>query len=325
MKRIAALLLIAQAAWAGPAFVDFDLGLVFPAELGGLAYDRTEKYSNEDFGYSVFYRRGETFEASATIYTLGRTAIPDGHAGDGINLVVQSVEGLLKRDQEQGAKSALRKRGTAVSPAKGRIQFASTVFQYEEPRLVDGVSNAVQRIHAVYVTGQRSRFIKLDFAFDLVENAAAGGMSQKMVEELIGMLSKTPDEEALLMAACDALILDPCGHGGRTAAQRVLAKTQTMDNLNVYPFLFAWPDGYSKPKTADLLVAAYFAGMLQVVVPQKLDVGGEYEGFLALLKAYEAMRAKDEIEALPQLDEWLKVGDKKALLEQLRAEAYGAK
>ena len=60
--------------------------------------------------------------------------------------------------------------------------------------------------------------------------------------------------------------------GGLTAAQHLLAKTKTMGNLNVYTHLFVWPTGYySKPKNADLLIAGYFAGMLQVVVPKKLE------------------------------------------------------
>lgn len=306
-----------QTAMAGSAFVDFDLGLVFPQELGGMVYDHSEKYSNESFGYSLVYKKGNSFEAAVAVYNLGRTAIPDGHEGDGIDLVFQSVENDLKRKQEGGAISSLRKRGTAAVPKKGDVRFANLVFQYQQPRVVEGVSNRVQRIQSTYVTGTHANFLRIDFTFDVAESAAARTMSQHLLLKLIETIQATPGEEAQLMAACDALLVDPAGYGGRSAAQRVVAKAQTMGDLNVYTHLFVWPDGYRKPKTADLLIAAYFAGMLQVVVPQKLDAGGEYEAFAAMLKAYEAMRSRDQIEAIAEFDEWVANPDKKALFEKL--------
>ena len=95
---------------------------------------------------------------------------------------------------------------------------------------------------------------------------------------------------------------------------------QTQGNLEVYDLLFAWPGGYRKPKNADLLMAAYFAGMLKVVVPENLESGGAEEAFHAMLSAYETMRAQDQIKSISKFDEWLKVEDlaaryKKALVD----------
>ena len=317
MKIMAVLftLLGAVSSFGDAAFIDFDLKLVFPQELGGLAFEHVEKYNNEAFGYTVFYESDDGLKAEATVYDLGQGTIPDGHEGKAVNLVFESVESLLEKRIEGEAIANVRKRGSTVVPKKGDIRFANTVFQYSEPP-----DDPTKRIQSVYVTGTHGNLLKLDFRFDMVEGKRATAVSQKMLLQLINMVQAEPAEQELLMAACDALIHDPAGYGGRTAAQRVLAKTQTLGGLNVHTRFFSWPDGYRKPKTADLLVAAYFAGMLKVVVPQQLEEGGEYEAFVALLQAYEAMRAKDQIEALPELDEWAKNPDKKALFEKFLEE-----
>ncbi|VGO20262.1 hypothetical protein [Pontiella sulfatireligans] len=318
MKTIAMLcgLMALTSALADSAFVDFSTKMVFPQKLGGLPFDRVEKYDNEAFGYSVFYAQG-TFQAELTVCTLGKTDIPDGPEGDAVTLAFQSAESLLKKSQANGNISKLRKRGGSVIPNRGDIRFANTIFQYDQPRITAGVSNSVPRILSVYLTGSKSNLIKLDLQFDMQESKRASDLSKEMLKQLIGILSAQPDDDALLMAACDALLLDPASYAGRTAAQYVLAKAQTMDDLNIYTHLFVWPDGYQKPKTADLLVAAYFAGMLQVVVPQKLESGGEFEAFVAMLNSYGVMRAKDEITSIPEFDEWAKASDKNALYEQL--------
>jgi hypothetical protein len=301
--------------------VDFDLGLVFPDKLGGLSFDRVEKYNNADLGYSVFYKKSDTFGMDLSVYNLGSASIPDGIQQEQVDRIVRNAETRLKWRQKSGEISNLQKRGTTVVPKKGEIKFSNTVFQYKEFRLLEGTTHTVQKIHSVYVTGARGNFIKMEFAFDLIENKVARSVSKRMVQQVIEILKTRLDEEGLLMAACDAAVHDPAGHGGRTAAQHLMAKAKTMENLNIYPHLFVWPtDYYSKPKNADLLVAAYFAGMIKVVVPQNLDEGGEREGFASMLAAYQALRAKEQIKSIPQFDEWSKVPDKNALFERLLIE-----
>jgi hypothetical protein len=314
MKRIGMLIVwgIALAAGAGPAFIDYELNWIFPQNLGGLPYEAAEKYNNPALGYSVFYKQGTSFDAVVSVYNLGRTAIPDGCKGEGVDLVLQSVESALEMRQEKSGIAGLKKRGSTVVPRQGDIQFASTVFQYAE-----GQTNTVQKIKSAYVTGFRGNFVKLEFTFDLLEGSKARTMADEMVDQLIEVFKGQPDEQALLLASCAAVLHDPAGHGGRTAAQRVMAKAQTMGNLNVYTHLFVWPDGYGKPKNADLLIVAYFAGMLPVVVPQQLEEGGAVEAFAAMLGAYQIMRAKEQIDPIPEFDEWAKHPDKKALFNQL--------
>lgn len=302
--------------FADTAFIDFDLGLVFPQKLGGMMCDRVEKYDNGALGYTVFYGQGD-FSAEISVYNLGREAIADGHARDNVSVVFQSVEGLQKRDQEQGEISNVRKRGSVVVPQKGDIQFANTVYQYLVPRVADGLTNSIPRIQSVYVTGALNNFFKVQFHFDVDKNKQARAMADGMVGKLVSMMKAKPSAEELLLAACDATLYNPADYGGRTAAQYVFSKAQAMGNLNVYTHLFVWPDGYRKPKTADLLIAAYFAGMLKVVVPQQLEAGGEHEAFAAMLQAYSAMRERDDIESIPQLDEWVEAPDKRVLFDEL--------
>jgi hypothetical protein len=317
MKRIGCLWLLVTAGRvfsdpADSAFVDYDLDWIFPQTLGGLKYAAVEKYDNTDLGYSVFYSLDESFDAVVSVYNMGRPAIPDGCRGEGIDLVFDSVQGLLERDQKQGKVSGLKKRGTAVVPKEGELRFLSAVFHY-----LEGPPSGVQKIEATYVTGLRNNFLKLQFTFDLLEGKKAQPMADQMIEQLITMVQAPADEQNILLASCAAVLCDPAGYGGRTAAQRVLAKAQGMENLNVYTHLFVWPEGYQKPKTADLLIAAYFAGMLPVVVPQQLEEGGEVEAFTAMLKAYQVLRSKEQIVALPEFEKWMQSPDKQALFDQL--------
>jgi hypothetical protein len=297
---------------ADPAFVEFEHGWVFPQTLGGMPYESCEIYANTDLGYSIFYRDGDAFNAELSICTLGQTSIPDGCGHSGINLVLESVESALELQLRQQQILRFKKRGTTVVPKQGDIQFKSGVFQF-----IGAETTAAQKIRAVYATGQGGRFVKLQFTFNLLKNKEARSRADQMIAQLIDAVQTRDDEQELLLASCSAFLHDPGGYGGRIAAQHFMAKVQDMGNLNVLTELFVWPDGYRKPKNADLLIAAYFAGMLQVVVPQQLDEGGEYEAFIAMLEAYRIMRSKEQLPALPEFDEWLVTPDKKALLQKL--------
>lgn len=306
-----------QGVEAEPGFVDFDLGLIYPKTLGGMDCERVEKYNNEELGYTVFYGASGNFSAEVSVYTLGRETIAAGHKGKDIALVFQSVESFQNKQQKGGVISGLKKRGSTDVPPKGNVQLANTVYQYSEPRVIDGLTNAIPRINSVYVAVAHNHFFKVEFRFDVVGGKEARGMSEQLVEQLIETMKANHSADELLLAACDALINNPSDYAGRTAGRKVWERAQTMGSLNVYTHLFVWPDGYGKPKNADLLTAAYFAGMLKVVVPQNLAEGGECEAFEAMLQAYANMRARNDIESIPKLDEWVKVADKKALFEEL--------
>ena len=308
------------AASADSAFIDFEKGLVFPQELGGMACEKSEKYNNESLGYSLFYERDGTFSAEVSIFNLGRSSVGTGSATDGINVVLASIDSWLEREAENGAVSSVRKRGSLTTPKKGDLKFLNIVYQFFEPRVVDGLTNNVPRIASFYVTGAKDNFIKVDFRFDLVESDQARAMSEQLVRQMIGLLKANPSEEDLLMAACDAAIYNPSDHGGRTAAQHVFSKAQSMDELIVYEAFFVWPQNYSKPKNSDLLLAAYFAGAIKAVISKNAESDGGYEAFESMLKAYEAMREREDLESIPRLDEWIKAADKTALYKRLMVE-----
>ena len=321
MKTVVTLfiLLCAASSFAGAAFVDSDLNLIFPQKLAGLEYDQSVKYEAESFGYSIFYKRDESLKASVTVCNLGFSSIINGYKGKEINLMFEKVDAEHRIRIKDEEITGLKKRGSTVMPREGNPRFSNRAYQYFES--CPSEADPVKRGQSVYITAVHNNLIKLDFVFDITEGKQARAVSEQMLAQLIGMLKARPGEEELLLAACDALLLDPSGYGGRTAAQQVLAKAQTMGDLVIYDKFFAWPSSYyRKPPNADLLIAAYFAGMLQVVVPQGLDAGGEPEGFAAMLKAYEVMRAKEEIKPIEKLDEWVPSFDKQALFDQLLIE-----
>ena len=319
MKRVVFLgwLLVSGVAFAGAdgsAFIDFERGWVFPKELGGLKYRVVEKYEEASLGYSVFYREKRTsFLAEVIVCDLGLGSIPDGWVGEAVATVLKDVETELEWQRKNGKIKNLKKRGSAVVPKEGAVRFSSSVFQYVEK---GGAMAPVFR--ATYVTAIQNHFVKLKFTFSQADAGAAKAMAGKMVAQLAEMLANPPDAQELLLASCSVFLDDPAGYGGRLAARYLMAKAQAMDDLNVYTHLFAWPTGYwSKPKNADLLIVAYFAGMLQVVVPQQLDCGGEFEAFSAMLDTYELLRTKEQIDDIPKIGEWAKHSDRRALYDEL--------
>ena len=313
-------LLTVQVTVADTAHVVYEHGIIFPQVLGGMNCGEFVKYKNEELGYSLLYSNG-TFNCEVSMLTLGRSEIPDGHKGDGVALIFETVEQDLKRMAERGEISNLKKRGGSVVPGKSPLQFANAVFQYSEDREVEGAAATVRRISSVYVTGRYSTLVKVQFNFDADKGKQAHLIADKLIKQLVTALMAKPSEEELLLAACDVAINHPAGYPGQLAAQHVYAKIQTMEDLNFYDALFVWPQqGYRKPKNADFLVTAYFAGMLKTVLPQELETGGEVEAFEAMLTAYEQMRALDRIVPIAQLDEWVKAPDKKALYKKLLVE-----
>lgn len=308
-----------QSAMGEAAFVDIELKRVYPRPLAGLAFDVAEKY-NEAFGYSLFYSRGADFKLELSVYDLERGAIETGHDVDGIALVLDYLESELNKQLQNEAITDLRKRGVSVVPAKGETQFSNVIFQYSTEQEIDGQLKPVSRVRSIYVTGAHNNFFVAKLDWNAAEGKTAKGVVEKLVEQLAEIIDNTPDDKEMLLAACEAAIRDPASYAGQVSAQYVVQVAQAQGNLQVYEGLFAWPDGYRKPKNADLLVAAYFAGMLQVVVPEDLGSGGGAEAFDAMLRAYETMRANNQIQSITQLDEWLKVSDtaeryKKALID----------
>ncbi len=299
---------------ASPVLVDEGLRWVFPSELGGMAYERMEKYTSDALGYSIFYGR-DSFKAVLSVLTLGREQVLDGPGGEGIDALVQRFREELGEREENGQISKLQKRGSAVVPMQGTVRFAMTLFQYYE-----GAPRPLPRCAALYATGCRNRFIQLEFRYDLKDSETARLLSDQMVVQLIDLMGGESSDLALLLAQCDAAVNDPSSYGGRLAARQVLAKTRTLGELNVYTDLFPWEEGYAKPRNVDLLMAAYFAGMLKVVVPAGLPSGGEYEAFDAMLTAYRNMRDRNDIQPIAKLEEWSAAPDRQALYQQLLVE-----
>jgi len=316
MKRMGGLLALGFALTAGadPGFIDFERNWIFPGKLGGMKYDTVEKYEDTSLGYSVFYRERRTsFQAEISVCTLGYDPIPDGYEGEAIDAVLKGVGSELEWRQKNKKINRLKKRGTSVVPKDGDLRFASVVYEYAESG-----RTAKPMIFSTYVTGIQNRFIQIRFTFSPEEGAAAKAIEEEMLSQIAKMVSTPPAEKELLLASCSIFLDDPSSYGGRLAARHLTAKAQAMDNLNVYTHLFAWPTGYySKPKNSELLIVGYFAGMLQVVVSQNLEEGGEYEAFLAMLKTYETLRKKEQIKSIEKFDEWLAAPDKKALYEKL--------
>lgn len=312
-------LLTAPFAMADAGYVDFDLGLIFPQTLGQMPLEKVEKYNTEELGYSLLYSNG-LFSCTVSVYDLGLEDIPDGPSSDGVQRIFQSLETKLEKLEDEEAIADFQKRGATTVPKKSPLKFENTVFQYSEPRAVRGTVKSIPVYESVYVTGKKNKFIEARFKFDSAGNSEAREMADELVKQLVLALIAEHSADDLMLAACDALIYNPGDYAGKAAAQQVIQETQNHGRLNIYDAFFVWPQDYSKPENADLLTAAYFAGMLKVVLPRKLESGGEVEAFIAMMQAYDNMRARDQIKLIPQLDEWSKEADKKGLYQNLLVE-----
>lgn len=193
------------------------------------------------------------------------------------------------------------------------LRFATVVSSYKDLELAD-----TEKLQATYVTAIEDQLIKLQLTFNRSERMKAQEAANKMMAQLTEIVRTQPAGNEILMASCSVFLNDPASYAGVTSANYLMDKASAMGNLNVYSHLFVWPTSYwSKPKNANLLIAAYFAGMLQVVVPQQLDEGGEFEAFVALLETYDKLRAKEQIDEITEIAEWAKHADKRALFDEL--------
>jgi hypothetical protein len=315
MKKISIILLLTFSALSSvlsstPSMIDFERQWRFPRELSGFKFLGAEKYKNEDQGYSLYYgtaEEGPVLEVS--VLNQGFETIPDGCKSSEIKTFLQNAESELKWKVDQKQLKNLSRLKDIVAPPKNKISFRCARFEYTE---ADTPSESLHKV--VGVTGNQNQFVAFRY---LTTNEVLTAITQTS-SALSQMLAEQPEKDQILLDACALFLESPSSFPGLLSAQYLMGQAQNMDNLNVYPQFFVWPKSYyAKPRNADLLVAAYFAGVLQVVVPAHLDEGGEFEGFIAMLNTYEKLRKVDQIQSIEELDKWLKTSDKKALFQEV--------
>jgi len=295
---------------ATPSMIDFEHQWCFPHELSGFKFLGAEKYKDVDQGYTLYYgtaEEGSVLEVS--VLNQGLDAIPDGCKSTEIETFLKSEEKKLKWKADQKQLTHFSRLKDVVAPPKKPIAFRCACFEYTE------AETPTEFMHKVVgATGNQNHFV----VFRYITTNEVLTTTTEISSALGEMLSEHPDKDQVLLDACSIFLESPSSFPGIISAQYLMGQAQNMDNLNVYPQFFVWPKSYyEKPRNADLLIAAYFAGVLQVVIPAHLDEGGEYEGFIAMLNTYEKLRQTDQIKSIEELDKWLKTSDKKALFEEV--------
>jgi len=322
MKKLSMLLLLGflgstSVSIATPGMIDFERQWIFPRELSGFKFLGAEKYQDTDRGYSLYYgtaKEGAVLEIA--VFNQGLGAIPDGHESSEIKTLLKVEEDELKWKRDQKQLKKLFRSKDIISPKKNPVAFRCARFEYRKKEQPDELIHKV-----VGATGNKNQFVVFRYLFNESEKTNATIVIDQVPATLSEMLSEKPDQDRILLDACSLFLESPSSFPGLLSAQYLMAQAQNMDNLNVYPQFFVWPKSYyAKPRNADLLIAAYFAGVLQVVVPAHLEEGGEFEGFVAMLNTYEKLRQTDQIKSIKKLDEWLKTSDKKTLFEKVIAQ-----
>ena len=308
----------AWGARGGAAFVDPEAKWIFPNRIDAFSFVGAEKYREAISGYSLFYSNAVPASLEISVCTLDVAEIPDGWEGKAIDRAFQIEEATLALQERRNAIFSLKKPNASILPPKASVRFAVKRYAYSEFREGDG-DKPTPVIRLLCVTGRSGRFVRLVFSYAEKDEANLRAVLKATIARMAEIVSGPADDDSLVLAACEVQLRDPMSSGGKMAARIVLERAEKeSDRLGFYPDLFAWPkDRWRKPDNADLLVIAYTAGVLKTILPEGKSEGGEFEGFLAMLDAYGIMRAKDQIQAIPKLDEWRKAPDKKALFEKL--------
>ena len=318
MKKIGLLLFItflgmAVTTNATPSMVDFERQWIFPKELAGFKFLGAEKYQDADRGYNLYFgseEKGAVLELS--VFDQGLKSIPEGCKSNEIKTLLKTSEDELIWKKNQKKLKCVKRQKDFIFP-RTAPSFCCAHFEYAM------INQPTQTVHKVVgATGSKNQFMVFRYVFDETGKDDLRVKIPQISTTLSKILSEKPDEDNLLLSACGIFLESPSSFPGIFSAQYLMGHAQNMDNLNVYPQFFVWPKSYyAKPRNADLLIAAYFAGVLQVVIPAHLDEGGEFEGFIAMLNTYKKLRQADQIKSIETLDQWIEEADKKALFEKV--------
>ena len=163
---------IASALGAGTAFAKDAatlLGVGFPSNVAGFAYQETTNYESKQrgLGYSVYYRHGDQW-ADVYVYTLGRSDIP------------RAYDQAASKAQYEQAAGDIRE-----AAAKGYYRSAKALGSYPAPGFACGrfgiVSKAGDTNDSILcVTTRKGRFLKLRLS------GPEGELSGPSIDSFIG-------------------------------------------------------------------------------------------------------------------------------------------
>jgi hypothetical protein len=286
--------------------VDAENGWIFPKTLGGLRFRTLEKYEEDNLDYKLVYqKRRSSCEVEVSVYKKGDAEEPD--------MILKRVEAQLEWRQQSGKIFQLKQRGEAPLPENCSAKIQSVIFEYKAR---DYPKMSVFK--SVYAIVSKGRSVVVSLTFEQKDKEQGKEILNQLARDPLAFLEANPSKKELVLSACTVFEKKPASYQGLVAAQYIMAFAQQMDNLNVYTQFFVWPTGaYSKPENSDLLIAGYFAGMLQVVVAKELDCGGEYEAFVSMLNTYKTLKRKDQVDEIPELEKWIKAPDTQKLYNQL--------
>ena len=164
-----------------------------------------------------------------------------------------------------------------------------------------------------------NHFIKIRFTYSAKKRSAAKKVAKELLEGLTGLMQSNHDEKTMALASIKVFRADPSSKAARVSIQGAVDYAVETDDftISIPSDIFPWTSKEDTIENSELLFAGYFAGVMSFIIPNKVDRGGEVEGFSEMLTTYQALRDNEAIQRITKLDEWLMEDDKKALFHSI--------
>ena len=294
-----------------PILVDMEAELIFPMKLSGMITLEPHFYDNPDLGYSLRYAKDEWSKVDIYVYNLGLPEIPNGPNSEAVKKESRSVSRIISSMQDDDRYTNVKKLGKTTTPMSGKTRFIKESYQYTQ----DGSG----RLSESYITGYNNHFIKIRFTYAEKRRSEAKKVAKELLEGLVGLMESNHDEKTMALAAISVFLSDPSSKAARASIQGAVdyAIETEVFTISIPAEIFPWTGNEVEIENSELLITAYFAGVMSFIVPNELDRGGEVEGFTEMLTTYQALREKDEIQKISELDAWLLEDDKMALFHRI--------
>ncbi len=166
-------------------------GMVFPSRLGGLIYQGTESFEQQEFGVAVRYQGPQLLKADVFLYNLGLQRIPNGIDSELIKRHFESVSQDVVNAEKRGWYASLVEVGSgtvALGDSRGGHRALYRCFEYDQNPGPTTASTQRRRSYVI-LTGYQNHFVKIRFTF-LASTRSYGELTLKRFLIDLGRLFK---------------------------------------------------------------------------------------------------------------------------------------
>jgi hypothetical protein len=294
-----------------PAFYDDGLKVIFPKALDGYQFKESSFELMDE--YELIYVEAESGRRISILLTV-KEGLKGGPEHES---VVQASEQFQKKLEENSKNSGIKSAGVRSFTSSKGLKFKVFTFSY---LFQDDPAEAPQKcLASLFATTLQGRLLQVRASFPESERAQASAEVGAVVEQVVGLLATPVDEREMLLASIAFMKANPLNNEGKFAAKRLMDYTNAGEGFQVgfYPQFFPWMESGSTLKNGEFLVAAYIAGVLDYMIAEETDAGGELQGFIMMLETYNKLLIGGSTSYNSQLYRWSRSTDKEGLFAEL--------